>query len=292
MTTPGMKSINKKAQQRHAEIISNKKVGAYHHMVFAVGDMASSAFPGNFVAISVGGPNSSMVLRRAFAIYRSHDRGNYGGTIELVVAPHGQGSKWLTSLPVHATVDMVGPLGTHFGIPTEPVNALLVGGGYGSAPLFGLADLLKSHGSRVDMVIGASTAGKIYAPLEGKRTVNSMAVTTEDGSTGLRGRVTDLIPKLISEHHVDIIYSCGPMAMLAAIQELADTHGVHHQASIEESMACGIGVCMTCVIPLRDDQGILRMARSCIDGPVVDGSSVVWSSRGSIPPGTLGEPRG
>ena len=233
-----------------------------------------------------------MVLRRAFAIYRSHDRGNYGGTIELVVAPHGQGSKWLTSLPVHATVDMVGPLGTHFGIPTEPVNALLVGGGYGSAPLFGLADLLKSHGSRVDMVIGASTAGKIYAPLEGKRTVNSMAVTTEDGSTGLRGRVTDLIPKLISEHHVDIIYSCGPMAMLAAIQELADTHGVHHQASIEESMACGIGVCMTCVIPLRDDQGILRMARSCIDGPVVDGSSVVWSSRGSIPPGTLGEPRG
>ncbi len=292
MSAPSMKSINKKAQQRHAEIISNKKVGAYHHMVFAVGDMASSAFPGNFVAISVGGPNSAMVLRRAFAIYRSHDRGNYGGTIELVVAPHGQGSKWLTSLPVHATVDMVGPLGTHFGIPTEPVNALLVGGGYGSAPLFGLADLLKSHGSRVDMVIGASTAGKIYAPLEGKRTVNSMAVTTEDGSTGLRGRVTDLIPKLISEHHVDIIYSCGPMAMLAAIQELADTHGVHHQASIEESMACGIGVCMTCVIPLRDDQGILRMARSCIDGPVVDGSSVVWSSRGSIPPGTLGEPRG
>jgi len=292
MSAPSMKSINKKAQQRHAEIISNKKVGAYHHMVFAVGDMASSAFPGNFVAISVGGPNSAMVLRRAFAIYRSHDRGNYGGTIELVVAPHGQGSKWLTSLPVHATVDMVGPLGTHFGIPTEPVNALLVGGGYGSAPLFGLADLLKSHGSRVDMVIGASTAGKIYAPLEGKRTVNSMAVTTEDGSTGLRGRVTDLIPKLISEHHVDIIYSCGPMAMLAAIQELADAHGVHHQASIEESMACGIGVCMTCVIPLRDDQGILRMARSCIDGPVVDGSSVVWSSRGSIPPGTLGEPRG
>ena len=292
MSAPGMKSINKKAQQRHAEIISNKKVGAYHHMVFAVGDMASAAFPGNFVAISVGGPNSAMVLRRAFAIYRSHDRGNYGGTIELVVAPHGQGSKWLTSLPVHATVDMVGPLGTHFGIPTEPVNALLVGGGYGSAPLFGLADLLKSHGSRVDMVIGASTAGKIYAPLEGKRTVNSMAVTTEDGSTGLRGRVTDLIPKLISEHHVDIIYSCGPMAMLAAIQELADTHDVHHQASIEESMACGIGVCMTCVIPLRDDQGILRMSRSCIDGPVVDGSCVVWSSRGSIPPGTLGEPRG
>ena len=67
---------------------------------------------------------------------------------------------------------------------------------------------------------------------------------------------------------------------------------VLHQASIEESMACGIGVCMTCVIPLRDENGIVRMTRSCIDGPVVDGSSVVWDTRGKIPPGTLGEPRG
>jgi dihydroorotate dehydrogenase electron transfer subunit len=82
------------------------------------------------------------------------------------------------------------------------------------------------------------------------------------------------------------------MAMLAAIQKIADQHHVLHQASIEESMACGIGVCMTCVIPLRGEDGVLRMSRSCIDGPVVDGSSVIWDSRGSIPHGTLGEPRG
>jgi len=66
-------------------------------MVFAAGEMAAAARPGNFVAISVGGTNSSMILRRAFAVYRASDRGQYGGTIELVVAPHGQGSKWLTS---------------------------------------------------------------------------------------------------------------------------------------------------------------------------------------------------
>lgn len=77
--------INRRAQQRTVEIVSNKKVGAYHHMIFAVGDMALHALPGNFVAISVGGPASAMVLRRAFAIYRTHDRGNYGGTLELVV---------------------------------------------------------------------------------------------------------------------------------------------------------------------------------------------------------------
>ena len=183
-----MSSINKRAEQRDVEIISNKRVGAYHHMVFAAGDMAASSRPGNFVAISVGGPNSSMILRRAFAIYRASDRGQYGGTIELVVAPHGQGSRWLTSLQIHDRVNMVGPLGTHFGIPTEPVSALLVGGGYGSAPLFGLAEVLKERGCRVDMVLGASIAGKIYAPLEGKRSVNSLTITTEDGSAGLQGR--------------------------------------------------------------------------------------------------------
>ncbi len=86
-----MSSINRRAEQRSAEIISNKKVGAYHHIVFAAGDMAAHCRAGNFVAISVGGTGSSMILRRAFAIYRASDRGQYGGTIELVVAPHGPG---------------------------------------------------------------------------------------------------------------------------------------------------------------------------------------------------------
>jgi len=85
--------INQFATQMLAEVISNKKVGPYHHMVFAVGEMASHVKPGNFVAISVGGEQSSLVLRRAFAIYRALDKGPMGGSIELVVAPHGQGSR-------------------------------------------------------------------------------------------------------------------------------------------------------------------------------------------------------
>jgi dihydroorotate dehydrogenase electron transfer subunit len=263
-------------------------VGAYHHIVFAVGDMAAYARPGNFVAISVGGNASSMILRRAFAIYRASDRGQYGGTIELVVAPHGQGSRWLTSLEIHDHVNMVGPLGTHFGIPAEPVNALLVGGGYGSAPLFGLAEVLKERGCRVDMVLGASVAGKIYAPLEGKRSVNSLTITTEDGSTGIQGKVTDVLPDLIKKHNSEIIYSCGPMGMLAAVDAVSQSFNVMHQCAVEESMACGIGVCMTCVIPLRDEGGVIKMTRSCIDGPVMDGEKVIWDSRRRIPEGTWG----
>ncbi len=283
-----MSAINPRAVQVKAEVISNKRVGSYHHMVFAVEGMAQSARPGNFVAISVGGESSSLVLRRAFAIYRSTDKGSAGGVVELVIAPHGQGSMWLASRNVHDTVDMVGPLGTSFGIPTEPVRALLVGGGYGSAPLFGLAELLKARGCRVDMVLGASSAAKIYAPLEGKRSVSSMTLTTDDGSAGLHGRVSDALPQLIEANESEIIYSCGPMAMLQSIQAIADKYQLIHQASVEESMACGIGVCMTCVVPLRGADGIVRMSRTCIDGPVMDGADVIWDSKGKIPAETWG----
>ena len=280
--------INTRAAQINAELISNKRVGSYHHMVFSVGDIAAQAKPGNFVAISVGGESSSMVLRRAFAIYRSTERGVNGGLVELVVAPHGQGSRWLTSLEAHDVVDMVLPLGTHFGIPTEPVRALLVGGGYGSAPLFGLAELLKSRGCRVDMVLGASTAAKIYAPLEGKRSVSSLTLTTDDGTAGIAGQITDVLPKLIEENEIEIVYSCGPMGMLQAITAVTDRYQIMHQCAVEEAMACGIGVCMTCVIPVTGDDGVTRMLRSCIDGPVMDGSRVVWDSKRKIPEGTFG----
>lgn len=259
-------------------------------MVFAVGEMAARTKPGNFVAIGVGGPSSSLILRRAFAVYRASDRGQYGGTIELVVAAHGSGSRWLAERDIHDRVDMVGPLGTSFGIPTEPVNALLIGGGYGSAPLFGLAEVLKARGCRVDMILGASTANRIYAPLEGKRSVTSMNLVTEDGSAGTRGRVTDAAPSLIQKYGTELIYSCGPMAMLAAVDQIARELSIIHQCAVEESMACGIGVCMTCVIPLRDESGVVKMARSCIDGPVVDGSKVIWDSERRIPDGTWGAP--
>ena len=280
--------INSNAKQVIAEIVSNKKVGAYHHMVFAVGEIANVAKPGNFVAISVGGESSQLVLRRAFAIYRTFDRGVSGGLLEIVVAPHGAGSTWLANQQPGVKIDLIAPLGTAFGIPTEPVRALLVGGGYGSAPLFGLSDVLKNRGCRVDMVIGASTAMKIYAPLDGKRSVSSLTITTEDGSTGKTGKVTDVLREIITSNEIDIVYSCGPMGMLEAINNITEEFNLVHQCSIEESMACGIGVCMTCVLPIKGEDGQIRMLRSCIDGPVVAGESVVWNAKRTIPEGTWG----
>ncbi len=271
-----MSAINKSAVQVTATVISNKRVGAYHQIILSVGEAARNCRPGNFIAIQVGGDSSRMVLRRAFAISRTTESSQFGGTVELIVAPHGSGSRWLCAQAEGAEVDVVTPLGKSFGVPTEPANALLIGGGYGSAPLFGLADLLKSRGCRVDMILGASNGSKIYAPMEGKRSVNSLKIFTEDGSMGESGRVTTQLSSIIEERNVEIIYSCGPMAMLKAITEIADTHGVLHQASVEESMACGIGICMTCVLPVKDDEGVISMKRSCIDGPVMDGSKVCW----------------
>ena len=278
-----MATINKASEHVIATVVSNKRVGQYHQILLNVGQMVNGCKPGNFVAIKVGGENSRMVLRRAFAISRVSLTGPYGGSMELIVAPFGQGSKWLCSQVEGSTIDLIAPLGTAFGIPTEPVRALLVGGGYGSAPLFGLAEVLKNRGCRVDMYLGASTGAKIYAPMEGKRSVNVLKIYTEDGSMGERGRVTEPIPALIADGLVDVIYSCGPMPMLRAISELVLGSDVVHQCAVEESMACGVGICMTCVLPVSDSEGKVSMKRSCIDGPVMDGSKVMWDLVAKVP---------
>lgn len=278
-----MSSINKSAAQFLAPIIANKRVGSYHQVILGVGDNVRNCRPGNFIAISVGGDSSRMILRRAFAISRISESAQYGGTIELIVAPHGAGSRWLSGQSEGTELDVVTPLGTAFGIPTEPVNALLIGGGYGSAPLFGLAEVLKSRGCRTDMLLGASVGEKIYAPMEGKRSVNSLQIFTEDGSMGEMGRVTSRLESIIAEREIDVIYSCGPMSMLRAITEIAEVSGVIHQCAVEEAMACGIGICMTCVLPVKDESGIISMKRSCIDGPVMDGSNVCWDLVGKNP---------
>ena len=248
-----MAQINKSAAQLLAPIVSNKKVGQYHQIIINVGDLAALCKPGNFVAINVGGDTSSMILRRAFAISRVSVNSTFGGTMELIVAPHGQGSRWLCAQGEGTVLDIVAPLGTAFGIPTEAVPVLLVGGGYGSAPLFGLAEVLNARGCRVDMIY------------------------TEDGSMGQAGRVTDPIPEIIRDLDIAVVYSCGPMPMLSAITKITDEFSVVHQCAVEEAMACGIGVCMTCVLPVENEDGTVSMLRSCIDGPVMDGSKVQWN---------------
>jgi dihydroorotate dehydrogenase electron transfer subunit len=107
-----------------------------------------------------------------------------------------------------------------------------------------------------------------------------MQIYTEDGSAGQSGRVTDHLYEQIKDLNAAVVYSCGPMAMLSAITAITTALDVVHQCSVEESMACGIGVCMTCVLPVTGGDGVVSMLRSCIDGPVMDGSTVSWNQVG------------
>src|SRR5690606_9899368 len=105
----------------------------------------------------------------------------------------------------------------------------------------------------------------------------SVTVTTDDGSAGVHGLVTDPLADLVRRTSAGRVYACGPMAMLAACTGVAAEVGVPAYTAVEESMACGIGVCMTCVLPVTGDDGVTRMTRSCIEGPVFAGDRVRWA---------------
>lgn len=278
------------AVQVRGEVLSIKRVGSYHQLTLVAPGVTDSVRPGHFVALTVGGDDSSMLLRRAFSIYRTADRGVYGGTVDIVFAEHGRGTRWLARVRPHDPIDVIGPLGRPFSLPKEQVTCTLVGGGYGSAPLFTLAEQLRQRGCRVDFVLGAATEDRLFGVLEAKRMSQSVAVTTEDGTFGDRGKVTDVLPRLLERTGADVVYACGPMPMLKAVSELALRMGAHSQTAVEEAMACGIGVCMTCVLPVVGDDGVTRMVRSCVDGPVFRGERVRWDDVGSVPAETWGAP--
>mgnify|MGYP001462349687 CR=1 FL=1 len=272
------------------EVLGLRRAGDYHVLTLTAPGIAELTRPGHFVALAVGGEHSSMLLRRAFSIYSVQSRGVYGGTLEIVFAAHGKGTEWLAALHRHDAVDIVGPLGRPFALPKQAVSCVLVAGGYGSAPMFSLADALRARGCRVDVVLGAATESKLFGVLEAKRITASLTITTEDGSVGERGQVTDVLPAVLERTDADVVYACGPMGMLAAVAQIATDHGAYSQCAVEESMACGVGVCMTCVLPVVGDDGVTRMLRSCTDGPVFRGDRVRWSDVGTIPEGTLGAP--
>lgn len=282
----------KGALQVDGEVFSMKRVGAYYHLTIAAGGIADRFKPGTFVALSVGGPTSGALLRRAFSIYRVRPAGVYGGTVEIVFAAHGKGTQWMAGLNPHDPINVVGPLGRPFSLPKEPVACALVGGGYGSAPLFSLAQSLRERGCSVHMVLGAADESRLFGALEARRAAQSVAVTTDDGSVGIRGRVTDPLGALITRNNIEVVYACGPMAMLKAVSEVAAGAGVWSQTAVEEAMACGVGVCMTCVLPVVGEDGITRMTRSCVEGPVFAGDRVLWDAVGTIPRGTHGAPAG
>ncbi len=261
--------------QRVVQVAGRRPVGAYVELTLAAPDIAERTEPGQFVAFAVGGPTSAHLLRRSIAIAGAVD-----GAVTVVVAPHGPGSTWLAGLQVGDTVDVVGPLGRPYPLPAEGAPALLVGGGYGAAALVGLAVRLRAAASPVTAVCGAATADRLSS-VDELGELGEVVVTTDDGSAGRQGWVTDAMAEVLGQ--VEVVYACGPMGMLRAVAERATAAGLPSYVAVEESMACGIGVCMTCVLPVVGADGRTRFSRSCTDGPVFGGDRVRFADVGTLP---------
>lgn len=287
MTYPGGEAESGPVQVR-GTVLTVRRVDAFYAITVVAPAIAARFRPGQFVAVAVGGPASSMLTRRAFSI---HDiRPDHGGTVEFVFAADGPGTRWLAERRARDVLDLTGPLGRSFPVPRDPAACLLVGGGYGSAPLFSLAARLRERRCSVDFLLGASTGDRVFGALTARRTGRTATITTEDGSLGARGIVTDMLGQIIHEARTDVIYACGPMPMLRQVTVLAKRYDIPVQVAVEELMACGIGVCMTCVLPVAGHDGITRMARACVDGPVFRGEQVRWDDVGTVPFDALGAP--
>ena len=243
--------------QVRGEVLSIRRVGDYHALTLvAPGHRRAAPGPGT----SWRSPSAASTPRCCCA-GRSRSTGSRSAA--STAAPSRSSSPSTARAPrgwpgcaPHDPVDVVGPLGRPFALPKEPVTATLVGGGYGSAPLFTLAEQLRARGCRVDFVLGAATEARLFGALEAKRMSTQVAITTEDGSLGERGRVTDVLPgddRALRRRGRLRLRPDGDAAR--GHDDRRRAYGAHSQCAVEESMACGIGVCMTCVLPVVGDDG-------------------------------------
>jgi dihydroorotate dehydrogenase electron transfer subunit len=213
--------------------------------------------PGKFVHVRAR-ETMDPLLRRPISIA---DYGN--GRITLIYRAEGYGTRVISEKESHGQADVLGPLGN--GFPVEAAvpgtKALLVGGGIGVPPLYGLSKRLKEAGVEPVHVLGFQTDDVVFYEEEFNR-LGETHIATVDGSRGTKGFVTDVMDSL--GHEFSVYYSCGPLPMLKAVEE--GMTGTEGYLSFEERMGCGIGACFACVCHTdSNDRGYVKV---CSDGPV------------------------
>lgn len=229
-------------------------------------DIAATVRPGQFVMATCG-KTQDPLLRRPFSV---HNR-LAGGVIQLLFRVVGRGTALLAQTEEGSTLSLVGPLGRSFGRAPDG-EVCLIGGGIGSAPLLFLAQWLVEQGTVPLVLLGAAHATELKALQQNFRKLGcSVHVSTDDGSLGHRGFVTELLPTLSSK--VSKIYTCGPMPMMAAVARYCGD-SIACEVSLETHMACGLGACLGCAIPIPDKTDSYQHV--CKHGPVFQASAVQW----------------
>ncbi len=250
-----------------APVTARTELAAYLVLTVHAPSIAEAVEPGQFVNVAIEG----RLLRRPFSVYAADAA---RGTIAIAFDDIGPGTHWLATRAPGDVLDVVGPLGSGFGTADGP--ALLIGGGYGSAALAFLALELRAAGHSPHAIIGARTADRLFLDAGLRDACASIAITTDDGSRGVRGLVTDVMPDVVTQHGVRTVFACGPNPMLSAVGRAAAAAGVPSRLAVEEFMACGLGVCWTCVLPVRTN-GAVKHLRACTEGPVFLGEALAWA---------------
>ncbi len=246
------------------------------------------------------------LLRRPFSLAGRGDDA-HGTWLEIIHRVVGVGTDWLAKLAPGMAVDLIGPLGNAFELPSDKSIALLVGGGVGLPPMFYLAEALQSAGWEAVGFVGALTRDLLavtfnsgVGPSSDGTPAASVAefaklgfkavVTTDDGSLGLRGRITAGLEQYLAgqtkaETQRTVVFTCGPHGMMHAVAKLAAAHGAACQVCLEQAMACGMGTCQSCVVKIEEHakpQAVTpegrpwRFRLACTDGPVFDARMVLW----------------
>jgi dihydroorotate dehydrogenase electron transfer subunit len=255
------------------EVLAGRRIGAHHHLTLVAPGIAERFRPGTFVALSTG---PERLARRAFWIHRVKHTGGYGATLEIVVQERGPGTAWLVAQPPGTKVAVTGPLGRAFSLPKEPVACVLVGEGYAAAPMYPLAERLRERDCVVTLVVAAQDEAHLLSALEARRSARAVTVVTGDGSIGSRGAVADVLPDVLAKAQAEVVYAAGPASTLHAVALAAEQAGAWSQTALEQPMACGTGLCQGCAVPVVGEDGVARMVRACVDGPVFRGDRVRW----------------
>jgi dihydroorotate dehydrogenase electron transfer subunit len=234
---------------------------AYFIITVDLGDSAAEIKAGQFFQIKSNEMRFPM-LRKPISTYNVE--GNY---VSFMIKIMGKGTEILSKLRTGNRLDILGPLGNSFPL-THQKKVVLVSGGIGYPPLWLLKkELLKSQ-NQFYWLHGGRDMHDIFPADE---------IWTDDGSYGNKGFVTEGLAAFLQKDHPDAIYACGPKAMLYACHELAIRHNVILYVSLEEYMACGIGVCHGCAVAVKsDDQTGFTYKTVCKDGPVFDSREIVW----------------
>ena len=236
-------------------ILENTKLTENVYKMILAGDTSAITAPGQFINIQLDG----FYLRRPISVCDWNDK-----TVTIIYKVVGKGTAYMATLSAGKQLDVLSGLGNGFDTAQAGENPVVIGGGVGVPPMFGVAKALLAEGKKVTAILGFNTKDEIFYEEEFKAIGCETIVTTVDGSYGIKGFVTDALKDM----NYSYTCACGPEPMLKAIYNTATTSG---QYSFEERMGCGFGACMGCSCKTKYGN-----KRICKDGPVLVKEEIIW----------------